>query len=148
MTKALVAVRNGASVTYIHDVAVATAWIQQLAATLLPAGNKGLVEQRDAKRAVQLPMVDDKYADDKYADDMSADDQSADYKYAEDRHAGAKSADDKSADSKYAGAKYAADEYADNKNVADKYADDKYADGKHDMEMHERRLQCGRERLQ
>ena len=35
MTKALVTVRSGASLTAIHDAALAAAWIRELSATLL-----------------------------------------------------------------------------------------------------------------
>ena len=35
MTKALVTVRNGATLTAIHDAALAAAWIRELSATLL-----------------------------------------------------------------------------------------------------------------
>ena len=40
MTKALVTVRNGASVTYIHEAALAAAWIQQLGAASLPTPSR------------------------------------------------------------------------------------------------------------
>ena len=53
MTKALVTVRNGASATYIHDVAMATAWIHQLAATLLPAGNDIVTKGESDESTVQ-----------------------------------------------------------------------------------------------
>ena len=40
MTKALITVRNGAAVTFIHEASLAAMWISQLAATLMPPTNQ------------------------------------------------------------------------------------------------------------
>ena len=63
MTRALVTVRNGASVTAIHDAVLAASWTRSLAATLLtaPGGehDPALTVDAEPHRSMTTPLVED-----------------------------------------------------------------------------------------